>query len=50
MRILVVDDEHAVREALVVLDVLMPGMNGLELCQLLRENGDRTPTEALRSV
>jgi two-component system, OmpR family, response regulator MprA len=74
MRILVVDDEAAVREALgralrlagyevdlagdglealaaleasapnaVVLDVLMPKLGGLEVCQRIRATGDRTP-------
>jgi two-component system response regulator MprA len=73
-RILVVDDEPAVREALkralqvegyevdlaadggealdrlgrrradaIVLDILMPGIDGLEVCRLLRRIGDRTP-------
>jgi two-component system, OmpR family, response regulator MprA len=74
VRILVVDDEPAVRNALdralrlehyevrlasdgvdaleqlaeqpadaIVLDVAMPGIDGLEVCRRLREAGDRTP-------
>jgi two-component system, OmpR family, response regulator MprA len=75
MRILVVDDERAVRESLrralelenyeielaadgpealeklesdrqpdaIVLDVLMPGMDGLEVCRTIRREGNRVP-------
>src|SRR3954447_2595399 len=73
-RVLVVDDEHAVRESIervlrhdgfevdvaadgreairrlavvrpdvVLLDVLMPQIDGLEVCRRMRDTGDRTP-------
>jgi two-component system, OmpR family, response regulator MprA len=74
VKVLVVDDEPAVRDALrraltlegyevdlaedgiegvtaaatrgpdaIVLDLLMPGLDGLEVCRRIRESGDRTP-------
>jgi len=33
--------EH--RPQLIILDVMLPGMNGLQLCRSLRQRGDRTP-------
>jgi two-component system response regulator MprA len=78
MRILVVDDERAVRESLeralrldgyevalaadgaealttladqapdaLVLDLMMPGVDGLEVCRRMRSSGDRTPVLVL---
>jgi two-component system response regulator MprA len=78
MRILVVDDEQAVREALeralrlegyevdlagdgrealalisrrppdaIILDLMMPRIDGLEVCRRLRSTGDRTPVLVL---
>jgi two-component system response regulator MprA len=32
-----------IRPDLMVLDVLMPGVDGLEVCRTLRARGDRTP-------
>jgi two-component system response regulator MprA len=56
MRILVVDDERAVRESIdralrlegqapdaMVLDLMMPRVDGLEVCRQLRSEGDRLP-------
>jgi two-component system, OmpR family, response regulator MprA len=78
MRILVVDDERAVRESLeralrlegyevalaedgaqalgtladqapdaMVLDLMMPGVDGFEVCRRMRSSGDRTPVLVL---
>jgi two-component system, OmpR family, response regulator MprA len=33
----------ALRPALIILDVMLPGLNGVQLCRALRQRGDRTP-------
>jgi two-component system response regulator MprA len=38
-----IDRVHSTRPDVVVLDVLMPDVDGLEVCQRLRSEGDRTP-------
>jgi two-component system, OmpR family, response regulator len=38
-----VDQARAGRYDLIVLDVLLPGLNGFSVCRTLRESGDRTP-------
>jgi two-component system response regulator MprA len=37
------DVAQAVRPDLVVLDILMPGVDGFDVCRTLRARGDRTP-------
>jgi two-component system copper resistance phosphate regulon response regulator CusR len=41
---------QAQRYDVIVLDVLLPGMSGLQLCQAIRERGDRVPILMLTAL
>jgi two-component system response regulator MprA len=38
-----IDAIPTIRPALIILDVMLPGLNGVQVCRALRQRGDRTP-------
>ncbi|MGD6740615.1 response regulator transcription factor [Streptomyces sp. BH106] len=41
---------HRIRPDILVLDVMMPGVDGLQVCRVLRAEGDRTPILMLTAL